>query len=112
LFKKISIAYAVLSDPNKRRQYDLSGPSGAIVDFEGFDLSEMGGVVTTHPRQTSSPNSGRVFGALFSKLGVPIPTQITPKVLAQARSLCEGTPCDAKYSVLEEGVQVDGSIGK
>lgn len=56
--------------------------------------------------------TGRVFGALFSKLGVPIPTQIVPKVLAQARSLCEGTPSDAKYSVLEEGIQFDGSIGK
>ncbi|VDN00184.1 unnamed protein product [Thelazia callipaeda] len=43
-FKKMSIAYAVLSDPNKRRQYDLSGPSGALVDFEGLDISEMGGL--------------------------------------------------------------------
>ncbi|VDO50064.1 unnamed protein product [Onchocerca flexuosa] len=43
-FKKLSIAYAVLSDPNKRRQYDLSGPSGALVDFEGIDISEMGGL--------------------------------------------------------------------
>uniref|UniRef100_A0A0N5DC72 GRAM domain-containing protein n=1 Tax=Thelazia callipaeda TaxID=103827 RepID=A0A0N5DC72_THECL len=56
--------------------------------------------------------SGRVFGALFSKLGVPIPTQIGPKVLSQARSLCEGTPTDAKYSVLEEGIPYDGSVGK
>lgn len=55
---------------------------------------------------------GRVFGALFSKIGVPIPTQIGPKVLTQARSLCEGTPTDAKYSVLQEGVQYDGSVAK
>ncbi|KAK6028436.1 DnaJ domain protein, partial [Ostertagia ostertagi] len=66
-FKKISIAYSVLSDPNKRRQYDVSGPS-----------------------------SSRVFGALFNKLGVPIPTQIVPKVLAQARQLCEGSACDVE----------------
>lgn len=44
LFKKISIAYAVLSDPNKRRQYDVSGPSSSQLDFEGFDLTELGGV--------------------------------------------------------------------
>ncbi|KHJ89154.1 DnaJ domain protein [Oesophagostomum dentatum] len=59
-FKKISIAYSVLSDPNKRRQYDVSGPSSSQLDFEGFDVSELGGV-------------GRVFGALFNKLGVPYP---------------------------------------
>lgn len=43
-FKKVSIAYSVLSDPNKRRQYDVSGPSENQLDFEGFDVSEMGGV--------------------------------------------------------------------
>lgn len=61
---------------------------------------------------SSFHNTGRVFGALFSKLGVPIPTQIGPKVLSQARSLCEGMPTDAKYNVLKEGIPYDGSVGK
>lgn len=75
-FKEISVAYAVLSDPNKRRQYDISGPSSAVVDFEGIDVDQLGGL-------------GRVFGALFTKLGVPIPTQITPKVLGMAKDIID-----------------------
>jgi len=42
-FKMISIAYSVLSDPNKRRQYNVSGPSTAMANFEGIDISELGG---------------------------------------------------------------------
>ncbi|KHJ80853.1 DnaJ domain protein, partial [Oesophagostomum dentatum] len=98
-FKKISIAYSVLSDPNKRRQYDVSGPSSSQLDFEGFDVSELGGV-------------GRVFGALFNKLGVPIPTQIVPKVLAQARQLCEGSACDVEARPIHPGECISASIAK
>ncbi|WKX98996.1 hypothetical protein Q1695_014118 [Nippostrongylus brasiliensis] len=98
-FKKISIAYSVLSDPNKRRQYDVSGPSSSQLDFEGFDVSELGGV-------------GRVFGALFNKLGVPIPTQIVPKVLAQARQLCEGSPCEVEARPIAPGECISASIAK
>ncbi|KAK5975803.1 DNaJ domain (Prokaryotic heat shock protein) [Trichostrongylus colubriformis] len=98
-FKKISIAYSVLSDPNKRRQYDVSGPSSSQLDFEGFDVSELGGV-------------GRVFGALFNKLGVPIPTQIVPKVLAQARQLCEGSACEVEARAIAPGEIISASIAK
>lgn len=46
---------------------------------------------------------GRFFGAMFTKLGVPIPTQIGPKVLAQARDLCTGkTTADARHMTQSE----------
>jgi len=96
LFKKVSIAYAVLSDPNKRRQYDLYGPKTCGLDFEGVDISELGGF-------------GRFFGAMFNKLGVPIPTVIGPKVLAQARALCSGEESGAQ--VLESGIWISESVG-
>lgn len=72
-FKEIAYSYGILVDPEKRRQYDISGFEA--VDLAGLDveldLSNLGTVNT-------------MFVALFSKLGVPIKTSISPMVLQDA----------------------------
>ncbi|XP_024380579.1 chaperone protein dnaJ 15 isoform X2 [Physcomitrium patens] len=72
-FKEVAYSYGILSDPEKRRQYDSAGFNA--VDLEGLDmeldLSNLGTVNT-------------MFAALFSKLGVPIKTTVSATVLEDA----------------------------
>ncbi|THU72563.1 hypothetical protein C4D60_Mb04t13470 [Musa balbisiana] len=75
LFKEVAYSYSILSDPEKRRQYDASGFEAFEsegIDME-IDLSSLGTVNT-------------MFAALFSKLGVPIKTTISATVLEEALS--------------------------
>ncbi|KAG2312817.1 hypothetical protein Bca52824_024374 [Brassica carinata] len=73
LFKEVAYSYSILSDPEKRRQYDNAGFEA--LDADGMDmeidLSNLGTVNT-------------MFAALFSKLGVPIKTSVSANVLEEA----------------------------
>ncbi|XP_022871255.1 chaperone protein dnaJ 15-like isoform X2 [Olea europaea var. sylvestris] len=93
LFKEVACSYSILSDPEKRRQYDSAGFQA--LDVEGMDmeidLSSLGTVNT-------------MLVALFSKLGVPIKTTISTNVLKEALS---GT---VRVRPLPVGTSVSGKV--
>ncbi|KAJ0989176.1 hypothetical protein J5N97_007532 [Dioscorea zingiberensis] len=95
LFKEVAYSYSILSDPEKRRQYDTAGFEALEangMDME-IDLSNLGTVNT-------------VFAALFSKLGVPIKTTISATVLEEALN---GT---VTVRPLPLGTSVSGKVDK
>ncbi|XP_047332665.1 chaperone protein dnaJ 16-like [Impatiens glandulifera] len=72
-FNEVTFSNNILSDPEKRRQYDEAGFEAVESGSQELelDLSSLGTVNT-------------VFAALFSKLGVPIKTTISAAVLEEA----------------------------
>ncbi|RLN24621.1 chaperone protein dnaJ 15 [Panicum miliaceum] len=124
LFKEVAYSYSILSDPEKRRQYDTAGfeckleakPSRyrslVVRSHQGEDKNERKLGYKRAPqvfhyvpfgrrkgdRDKALENEGMdmeidlsnlgtvntMFAALFSKLGVPIKTTISPTVLEEA----------------------------
>ncbi|KAL3501744.1 hypothetical protein ACH5RR_036193 [Cinchona calisaya] len=95
LFKEVAYSYSILSDPEKRRQYDNLGFEALAADGMDMeiDLSNLGTVNT-------------VFAALFSKLGVPIKTTVSANVLEEALN---GT---VTVRPLPIGTSVSGKVEK
>ncbi|KAE8711811.1 Chaperone protein dnaJ 16 [Hibiscus syriacus] len=100
MFKEVTFSYNILSDPDKRHQYDAAGFEAVEADNQELelDLSSLGAVNT-------------MFAALFGKLGVPIKTTVSATVLEEAlngavtiRPLLLGQPISRKllYFDLEE----------
>ncbi|EQC41230.1 hypothetical protein SDRG_01205 [Saprolegnia diclina VS20] len=102
-FKKLATAYAVLSDAKQRRVYDVSSkdgtPDAALAAFQGLqpiDVNEMNSL-------------GRMLGALCSKMGIPLPTQISANVLAAAHDAVKGIGI---VKDLAMGLEASGRVEK
>ena len=83
VIRNINKAFLILSNVSTRQQYDLTGEdvtpslkSDNQDTHDMMDVANLGGI-------------GRVFGAMISRLGVPIPTQIAEEVLSTAADLCK-----------------------
>lgn len=105
-YKQICDAYAILSDNNRRRSYDLSGGKANVQDTDSVDVKNLGGL-------------GRVFGAFYILRGISIPTSISSDVVETAKTICEnggidgqGPPLDSRVQDLVLGWTVEGRVDR
>ena len=78
LFKRITKAYEILIDAEKRQKYDVSGidPDDDKGGFQGADMESLS-------------TKDRMMGGMLSAMGINIPTQIRPSTLMAAQTLSD-----------------------
>lgn len=112
--RKINQAFFVLSNESRRRIYDETGEvvlptrnDNQVEEPLGtMDVSNLSGI-------------GRVFGAMISRLGVPILTQISQEVLDVAQQICRNgglqgviQPSDPRLTDFHWGWGVESKVDR
>jgi len=106
-YKAVNLAYQVLSDPNKRKQYDARGKktSDGTAEGENAAAGAFGGL-------------GKVFGAVITRF-VPMPSQVSADIIQTAQTICKnggieggGPPLDSRVSDLAWGWPAEAKVDR